>query len=172
MADGRGSYFEFIAQHAVQDKWIAIMRTAKEYVNNRKWDGTTATTMQVNIDWCRKSYVDWETASLQVLDQVPIERTIVQSLLGSMDSCTDPKVCASLTAISNEALGMLNNFEDADAHLLPACPIAAKVFKKRKGAQISGIGGGLKYGTGPNTGVKIRYYKPTYYKTLSMEEKD
>ena len=27
-------------------------------------------------------------------------------------------------------------------------------------------------GTGPKTGVKLRYYKPTYYKTLSMEEKD
>ena len=27
-------------------------------------------------------------------------------------------------------------------------------------------------GTGPKTRVKLRYYKPTEYKTLSMEEKD
>ena len=48
-ADGRGSYLALIAQHKGQDKWIAIMRTSKEHVNNRKWDGTTATTMQAHI---------------------------------------------------------------------------------------------------------------------------
>ena len=35
-ADGRGSYLSLIAQHEGRDKWIAILRTAKEYVNNRK----------------------------------------------------------------------------------------------------------------------------------------
>ena len=86
-----------------------------------------------------------------------------------MDSCTNPKVCARLAAISNEALGMLNSFEDAVSHLLPACSVAAKVFKKRKGAQISSKGGGTKGGTGPKMGVKLCYYKPTEYKYLSME---
>ena len=109
---------------------------------------------------------------MHVPDQVPIKLTRVQSLLDSMDVCTDPKVCARLASISNEALGMLNIFKDAFAHLLPACPVTAKVFKKHKGAQISGICGGLKCGTGPKTGVELRYYKPTEYKTLSMEEKD
>ena len=89
-----------------------------------------------------------------------------------MDGCTDPKVCERLAAISNEALGMLNSFEDAFSHLLPACPVASKFYKKRKGAQISGIGGGLKGGTGPKTGVKLRFYMPKEYKTISMEEKD
>ena len=67
---------------------------------------------------------------------------------------------------------MINSFEDSVAHLLPACPVDAKFYKKRKGAQISGIGGGMKGGTGPKTGVELRYYNPTEYKTLSMEEKD
>ena len=49
LADGRCSYLALIAQHAGQDKWIVILRTAKEYMNNRKWDGTTATTMQAHI---------------------------------------------------------------------------------------------------------------------------
>ena len=96
-----------------------------------------------------------------VPDQVSIERTIVQSLLDSMDGCTDPKVCARLAAISDEALGMINSFEYAVAHLLPSFPVAAKFFMNPKGAQISGIGGGLKGGTGPKTGVELRYYKPT-----------
>ena len=73
LADGRGSYLALIAQHAGRDKWIAMLRTAKEYVNNSKWDGTTATTMQAHIERCHESYVDWETAYLHVPDQVPIE---------------------------------------------------------------------------------------------------
>ena len=101
LADGRGSYLALIAQHAGRDKWIAILRTDKEYVNNRKWDGTTTTTMQAHIEWCRESYVDWETALMHVPDQVPIKRTRVQSLLDSMDSCTDPQLCARLADISN-----------------------------------------------------------------------
>ena len=120
LADGRGSYLALIVQHAGRDKWIAIMRTTKEYVNNMKWDGTTASTMQAHIEWCHKSYVDWEKASLHVPEQVTIERTIFQSLLDSMDGCTNSKVCARLAAISNEALGMLNIFEYAVAHLLPS----------------------------------------------------
>ena len=67
---------------------------------------------------------------------------------------------------------MINSFEDAVAHLLPACHVDAKFYKKRKGAQIYGIGGGMKGGTGPKTGVELRYYKPTEYKNLSMDEKD
>ena len=124
--------------------------------------------MQAHIERCRESYVDWETAPLHVTDQFPIERTRAQILLDSMDGCTDTKVCARLEAISNEALGILNSFEDAVTLLLPACPVAAKVFKKRKGAQISGIGGSMKGGTGPKTGVELRYYKSTEYKSLSM----
>ena len=79
-------------------------------MNNRKWDRTISTTMQAHIEHCRESYIDWETALLHVPDQVPIEQTRVQSLLDSMDCCTDPKVCVRLSAISNEALGMLNSF--------------------------------------------------------------
>ena len=30
-----------------------VLRTANEYVNNRKWDGKTATTMQAHIEQCR-----------------------------------------------------------------------------------------------------------------------
>ena len=58
LADGRGSYLALIAQHAGRYKYIAILRTAKEYMNNRKWDRTTATTMQAHIERCRESYVD------------------------------------------------------------------------------------------------------------------
>ena len=52
--------------------------------------------------------------------------------MDSVEGCTDPKICARVAAISNEASGMMADFEKAVSHLLPACPVAAKVSKKRK----------------------------------------
>ena len=76
-------------------------------------------------------------------------------LLDSIDGCTNPKMCTRVAAVSNEALGMIDNFELAVAHLLSACPVASKTKNKRKNAQISGVGEGLKPGTGPKTGVEL-----------------
>ena len=39
--NGRSAYEELISQHAGKDKWIKILRDAKNYVNERKWGGTT-----------------------------------------------------------------------------------------------------------------------------------
>ena len=39
--DGRGEYEALIYQHAGKDKWIKILRDAKNYVNEWKWGGTT-----------------------------------------------------------------------------------------------------------------------------------
>ena len=50
---------------------------------------------------------------------------------------------------------MLDDFEKAVAHLLPACPFAAKAAKKRKNANISGLGVNFKAGTGPKIGVEL-----------------
>ena len=69
---------------------------------------------------------------------------------------------------------MLDDFEKAVAHLIPVCPVAAKVGKKRKNANVSGVGGNvnLKPGTGPKTGVELRYYKPKEFSWLSQEMMD
>ena len=52
--------------------------------------------------------------------------------MDSVEGCTDPKICERVAAISNEASGILDDFEKAVAQLLPACPVEAKVAKKRK----------------------------------------
>ena len=67
---------------------------------------------------------------------------------------------------------MLAEFEKSVAHLLPECPVAAKVEKKRKNANISGLGGNFKAGTGPKTGVELRYHKPPEFAKLSNEERE
>ena len=79
-------------------------------------------------------------------------------------------MCSRVAAVSNEALGMIDNFELAVAHLLPAYPIDAKVNNKMKNAQISGVGGYLKPVTVPKTGVELRYYNPHALLKLTTEE--
>ena len=70
-------------------------------------------------------------AYLHITDQVPNERARVQILIDSIYGCTDRKIYARMTAVSNEALGMIENFELAVAHLLPKCPVATKKNEKK-----------------------------------------
>ena len=65
---------------------------------------------------------------------------------------------------------MIDYFDIAVAHILPSCPVVAKVNNKRKNDQISGVSGYLKPGTGPKTGVELRYYKPHELFNIAAEE--
>ena len=67
---------------------------------------------------------------------------------------------------------MLDDFEKAVAHLIPVCSVAAKVGKKIKNANVSGLGGNFKPGTGPKTGVELWYYKQKEFSQLSQEMMD
>ena len=69
-------------------------------------------------------------------------------------------MCSRVAAVSNEALGMIDNFELAVAHHLPECPFSSKVNNKSKNAQIYGVGGELKRSNVPKTGVELQHYKP------------
>ena len=99
--NGRGAYEALISKHAGKEKWIKILRDAKIYVNERKWDGTTSYLLQSHVDKCRECDVDIENASEHITEQIPNTRTRVQSLLDSVEGCTDPKICARVAAISN-----------------------------------------------------------------------
>ena len=94
----------------------------------------------------------------------------MQILLDSIDGCTYPKMCSRVAAVSNEALGIIYNFELAVANILPACHVASKVNDKRKNDHIYGVGGYLNPGTGPKTGVELRYYKPHEFFKITAEE--
>ena len=169
-SDGRGAYLALISQHAGKDKWIKILRTAKTYVNEAKWDGTTSQLLQSHIERIRESYVDIENAAQHIKEQIPDPRTRVQSLIDSIEGCTDAKVCARVAAISNETNGMLDDFEKAVTHLIPVCPVAAKVGKKRNRVTIAGVEGNSISKKEPKTGVELRYYTSKEYGKLSKEE--
>ena len=67
---------------------------------------------------------------------------------------------------------MLADFEKAVTHILPACPVAAKVAKKRKNVNISGLGVSLNAITGPKTGVELRYHKPPEFAKLPNKQRE
>ena len=97
--NGSGSYKSLIAQHAGKDKRVKILRGAKIYVNERKLDGTTSHLLQAHIEKCRECYLDIKNASEHVTKQVPNTRTRVQSLIYSIEGCTDPNICARVAEV-------------------------------------------------------------------------
>jgi hypothetical protein len=104
--DGRGAYRSLLAQHCGKDKWTQILRDASEYVNQRKWDGTTWYTLQSHVDQCRDSYVEIETAAQYIPHQVPLPSTRVTNLSNSIEPCVDPNIAARRADISIESNGM------------------------------------------------------------------
>ena len=111
--------------------------------------------------------MELETAAQYMPHQVPLPTTRVQSLLDSIDDCQDPNIAARRAAITIEHNRMHDDWEAAVAHLLPACPVAAKLHKKRKNAEVSGVGGALDR-VGPKTGVEFRWYKKHELRALTQ----
>ena len=66
---------------------------------------------------------------------------------------------------------MSDNVELAVEHLLPVCPVAAKIGSMRKKSQISTLVGYLKRGTVTRTGFQLQYYNSHEYQNLSQKDK-
>ena len=169
--DGRGAIQAFTSQHAGRDKWLQILAESKTYANTAKWNGTTSMTLESHIDKCREAYASIETAALHVTEQLPNERTRVQSLLDSIDDCTDPKIFSRVANIDDESNAMHDDWEAAVAYLLHVDPVYRRQNgSKRKIGNISGMeSGGIKVGTGANTVVELQYHKVNAYNNLSRE---
>ena len=124
--DGRCAIRAFTSQHAVIDKWQQILSEAKTYVNTAKCNCTTSMTLESRIDKCCEDYSSIETAALHVTEQLPNERTRVQSLLDSIDDCTDPKIFSRVANIDDESNAMHDDWEAAVAYLLPVDLVAKR----------------------------------------------
>ena len=95
-------------------------------MNTAKWNGSTSITLEDHIDKCREAYVSIKTAAMHVNEQVPNERMRVQSLLDSIDGCTDPKICSRVANINDDSNTMHKDWEAAVAYLLPVDPVAKR----------------------------------------------
>ena len=108
--NGRGAYKALITQYAGKDNWVKILWYTKTYVNERQWDETTSYLLQAHIEKFRECYVDFENTSEYVTEQMPNPCTRVRNLLDTIEGCTDPNICARVSAVSNESNRMQADF--------------------------------------------------------------
>ena len=170
---------EQFARPAVWDK---KKTSAMEFLQSRKFTGTTNLSLEAFLGLHRSSYIMLQRCADHVNCQLPNERSRVQFLLDNIQ-VEDSTVKAALSSIRMDDTpnGMRNNFEMAVTFLLPTDPVDKKKNRnkrpvaevlatdadapppKKLGTHKSGIG---------KTGVEFRYYKPNEFKKLSKDQKD
>ena len=137
--DGRGAFLALKNQYTGPAVWDKKKASAMEFLQSRKFTGTTNLTLEAFLGQHRSSFVTLERCADNVPCQLPDGRTRVQYLLDNIQ-VEDSNVKAALSSIrmDDTANGMRNNFELAVAFLLPTDPVEKKRAKsKRPIAEIS-----------------------------------
>ena len=179
--DGRGAYMALKEQFAGPAVWDKKKTNAMEFLQSRKFTGTSNLSLEAFLGLHRSSYVTLQRCAEHINCQMPDQRSRVQYLLENIQA-EDSNVKAALSSIrlDDTPNGMRNNFESAAAFLLPTDPVEKKKSKnKRPIADVSSANadappkklGVHKKGTG-KTGVQFRYYKPSEFKKLTKEQVD
>ena len=178
--DGRGAYMALKEQHTGPAMWDKKKTTAMEFLQSRKFSGTSSMTLESFLGQHRSAFVTLQRCSDNVSCQLPDERSRVQYLLDNIQ-VEDANVRAALSSIrmDDTPTGMRNKFEAAVAFLLPTDPVAKKQKNKRTSAEISAATGDSapkelgkhKSGRG-STGVEFRYYEPDEFRQLSKAQKN
>jgi hypothetical protein len=177
--DGRGAYLALTSQFAGPDKWQELLRTNKEFLQNRKWNGQTQMTLETFIGQHRQSHVVMTQCKRHVHVELPSDYSRVTALLDSIE-CDNSRLQAALSQVRTDETddGPRHSFSKAVNIILPQDPVALKRTKgKRPAALISGLdvsgpgNGHLKVGKG-KTGVDLRWHKPPDYAKLSKPQQD
>ena len=176
--DGRGAFMALKEQHTGPAMWDKKKSTAMEFLQSRKFTGTTTLTLEAFLGQHRAAYVTLQRCADNVNCQLPDDRSRVQYLLDNIQ-VDDSNVKAALSSIrmDDTPTGRRNNFESAVAFLLPTDPVTKKGKNKRPSAEISATTGNPKSlgthkpGRG-ETGVEFRYYEPKEFRKLTQEQKD
>ena len=171
--NGHAAFKALTSQHAGKAKYRVMLKQAKDYVQNMKWDGTTNYTLASHVNKCRDSYVNWGVAAQYIPDQVPNDQIKVYNFLESIKDCVNPDIAAARSAIRIEKNGFYNDWEKAVEHILPCCPVSAKKNKKKGGTNPAEVSTAetVKKGVG-KTGVELRWHKRSEFKDLTKEQKD
>lgn len=176
--NGRGAWNALISHYLGDDKWNLDLVKYAAIMANTIWKGHSNVTIESHIGLHRNAFQRLTAASHHVAYQVPNSLTRVKQLLDGIQS-TDARLNAAIAQVQADD-AMKADFELASANIQPCCPIARKQGLKRTGADISAteatqahigsIHGGPR-GTGPKTGVSLRFHVPDEYKKLSKEER-
>ena len=92
------------------------------------------------------------------------------NLLNYIEPYVGPNRSAQRAGISIESNGMWNNLEKGVETLLSVDPVANKLGKKRKNAQVSGVTGQKK--NRPKTGMELRFYKYKEFAALTDAQRE
>ena len=177
--DGRGAYFAIMSQYAGEDKWLAEVKVQEKFMAT-EWKGQSNFSLEALITQHRNAFTSLQECAEHTSYQLLTEEGRVRKLIDCIVS-TNADLCAAVAHVKASA-ALKTDFEKAAAFLLPACPVAAKRARiKRGAAEISEVEGNVpakptiastesKAGFG-RTGVHLRWHDFDEYGTLNAEQK-
>eukprot|EP00980_Cylindrotheca_fusiformis_P021141 scaffold8121_cov97-Cylindrotheca_fusiformis.AAC.1 len=84
-----------MSQYAGKDKWMALIESSEEFLQNRRWKGNSNFTLDKFIGQHRSMYQTLAQCAQHVEQQLPTEKTRVQKLLNAIET-TDAELHAKL----------------------------------------------------------------------------
>jgi len=93
--NGRDAAMAMESQHAGKDVWDDNIKNAEDFLQNRKWSGTTTIPFLHHAAQHRKSFTELQEAQCYVAVEVPNQRSRVKYLIDSITSI-DPSILAGL----------------------------------------------------------------------------
>ena len=158
--DGQGSWEALLSNHAWSDKWDNMIEAAETYIKTKKWDGSEATTREMHIECYKGAYIEMEAAADHVPHEVAGQYIYIKRLSVFIDGYKDPGMQAVISTINNHISNLHDDWTGTWIILLPACPIAKWMNKKRNNTQILGIVDGILHQGASETGAEYHYHKP------------
>ena len=121
--DGREAFLAIKRQYAGVGKWESELHIQEKIMYHHVFNGRKNYTLEkYNCDH-RNAYVVMEQCSNKLTYQLPTPHTRVSHYLKGITS-PDPYIRARIASILQDKTGMLINFEDAEAYLVPLCSVA------------------------------------------------
>jgi hypothetical protein len=181
--NGRGAFDAIINQYAGDDKWESEIKAKEAILHTIKWKGQSNYSLEHQSAQHRNSYVLLVACAEHVDYQLPNGHSRVGYLLDSIQN-NDPGLQAVMANVrsSKGADGMMSDFEQTIAHIIPYCPVAKKKTLGAKGGvgEISALNSdkhdgnissvGTKNGRWPKPGTHLRNHKHSEYQKLSEDE--
>ena len=122
--DGKGAMLALVSLNTLEKlsgRNVSRLLRTTDYMQTRKWTGTSSVTLKAHLDMHRSSLVALEEASEHAQHQIPEERTRVTYVLNSIE-CKDPEVLSAVSAVRQNDPGMRDDFKSAACFLQPTCP--------------------------------------------------
>jgi len=170
--DGRGAFLALTEHNLGSDRWEIVLEKADQLVFSMVWNGrSNHYPIKLHLAKHREAQNDMIRASHHIAYEVPNEGTRVRKLLHSLQ-CSNLRIISAKTAILADGAGKKNDFEAVLNFLLIAASPTRHDPDSRRVFGVQNEGGDFKATTNKGeTGVELRFYKPSEYGKLSGSQK-